>query len=150
MNQRSWQTTKNATEKDFYKLLSNANFGYDSRNNLDNCKFDSIYDEIGEITYIRKDHNLFENEVLKFVNSSLVEKQIEKTYNEKLLQIKNDNSFKNYKIEYLKTEKKNKWRSSTSIKTKRKKKHKKRAIKIFETRLDEANKNQKYNWFWWS
>ena len=150
MNQRSWQTTKNATEKDFYKLLSNANFGYDCRNNLDNCKFDSIYDEIGEITYIRKDHNLFDNEVLKFVNSSLIEKQIEKTYNEKLLQIKNDNSFKNYKIEYLKTEKKNKRRSSTSIKTKRKKKHKKRAIKIFETRLDEANKNQKYNWFWWS
>ena len=121
MNQRSWQTTKNATEKDFYKLLSNANFGYDCRNNLDNCKFDSIYDEIGEITYIRKDHNLFDNEVLKFVNSSLIEKQIEKTYNEKLLQIKNDNSFKNYKIEYLKTEKKTNEEALSQLKQKEKK-----------------------------
>ena len=107
MNQRSWQTTKNAAEKDFHKLLSNANFGYDCRNNLDNCKFDPIYDEIGEITYIRKYHNIYDNEVLKFVNSNLIEKHIEKTYNEKLLHIKDDNSFKNYKIEYLKTEKKN-------------------------------------------
>ena len=122
MNQRLWQTTKNATEKDFHKLLSNANFGHDCRNNLDNCKFDPIYDEIGEITYIRKYHNIYDNEVLKFVNSNLIEKHIEKTYNEKLLHIKDDNSFKNYKIEYLKTgKKKTKWRSSTSIKTKRKK-----------------------------
>ena len=91
---------------------------------------------------------------MKFVNSNLIEKQIEKTYNEKLIQIKDDNSFKNYKIEYLKTEKKPKWRSSTSIKKKKKKKsHKKRTIQIFETRLGEANKNpkiKKYNWFWWS
>ena len=57
LNQRSRQTAKNATEKDFYKLLNNANFGYDCRNNLDNCKFEPIYDEIGEISYIRKYYN---------------------------------------------------------------------------------------------
>ena len=89
MNQKSWQTAKNAIEKDFYKLLNNA-----------------IYDEIGEFTYIRKYHNLFDNEVSKFVNSSLIEKEIEKTYNEKLLQTNDDNFLKISKIEYLKTEKK--------------------------------------------
>ena len=86
MNQKSWQTAKNAIEKDFYKLLNNA-----------------IYDEIGEFTYIRKYHNLFDNEVSKFVNSSLIEK-----YNEKLLQTNDDNFLKISKIEYLKTEKKKK------------------------------------------
>ena len=91
MNQKSWQTAKNAIEKDFYKLLNNA-----------------IYDEIGEFTYIRKYHNLFDNEVSKFVNSSLIEKEIEKTYNEKLLQTNDDNFLKISKIEYLKTEKKKK------------------------------------------
>ena len=111
MNQKSWQTAKNAIEKDFYKLLNNA-----------------IYDEIGEFTYIRKYHNLFDNEVSKFVNSSLIEKEIEKTYNEKLLQTNDDNFLKISKIEYLKTEKKKKikkkkWRSFTSITAKRKKKH---------------------------
>ena len=54
MNQKSRQTTKNAIEKDFHKLLNNSNFGYDCRNNLDNCKFESMFEKIGEITYIRK------------------------------------------------------------------------------------------------
>lgn len=42
MNQKSQQKVK-TIEKDFYKLLNNANFGYDCRNNLDNCKFSNIF-----------------------------------------------------------------------------------------------------------
>ena len=40
MNQKSRQQSKISVEKDFYKLMSNSNFGYDCRNNIDNCKFD--------------------------------------------------------------------------------------------------------------
>ena len=132
MNQKSWQTAKNAIEKDFYKLLNNA-----------------IYDEIGEFTYIRKYHNLFDNEVSKFVNSSLIEKEIEKTYNEKLLQTNDDNFLKISKIEYLKTEKKKKLKKKNEealrqLQQKEKKNtHTKKIIKILEKRLDEANKNPK-------
>ena len=106
MNEKSRQTAKNPVKKEFYKLLNNVNFGYDSRKNLDNCKFEPIYDEIGEITYIRKYHNWFDNEGSKFVNSNLIEKEIEKTYNEKLLQIKDNDPFKNSKIEFLKIKEK--------------------------------------------
>ena len=132
MNQKSWQMAKNAIEKDFYKLLNNA-----------------IYDEIGEFTYIRKYHNLFDNEVSKFVNSSLIEKEIEKTYNEKLLQTNDDNFLKISKIEYLKTEKKKKLKKKNEealrqLQQKEKKNtHTKKIIKILEKRLDEANKNPK-------
>ena len=52
MNQKSIQESKNNLEKDFYKLINNSNFGYDCRNNLDNCKFASIFDEFKDITYI--------------------------------------------------------------------------------------------------
>lgn len=45
------------------------------------------------------------NKVSKFVNSSLLEKENEKTYNEKLLPIKDYNPSKMSKIKYLKTEK---------------------------------------------
>ena len=63
MNQRSSQTAKNAIEKDLYKLLNNADFAYDCKNKLDNCKFEPIHNEIGKISYIRKHHNLFYNEI---------------------------------------------------------------------------------------
>ena len=52
MNQRSRQTAKNAVEKDFFKLLNNANFGYDCRNNIDNCTFVPLFDELNEVIYI--------------------------------------------------------------------------------------------------
>ena len=78
MNQRSRQKAKNSVGKDFFKLLNSANFGYDCRNNIDNCTFEPICNEISEITYINKNYSLFDKEVLKFVNSNLIEKEIEK------------------------------------------------------------------------
>ena len=55
--------------------MNNADFGYDSRNNLDNCEFEPIYHEIGEISYIRKYYNSFDKDVSKYVNSTLIEKR---------------------------------------------------------------------------
>ena len=52
MNQKSRQLSKNNVEKDFYKLMNNLNFGYDCRNNLDNCKFVPIFGEFREVTYV--------------------------------------------------------------------------------------------------
>ena len=58
MNQKSRQTAKNKIESDFFKLLNNANFGYDCRNNLDNCLFESINDEINKLSFIRRYCNI--------------------------------------------------------------------------------------------
>ena len=58
MNQKSRQLSKNYVEKDFFKLMNNSNFGYDCRNNLGNCKFNPIFDELGEITYVNCYHNI--------------------------------------------------------------------------------------------
>ena len=39
--------------KVFYKLMNNSNFGYDSRNNIDNGTFAPISNELDEILYLK-------------------------------------------------------------------------------------------------
>ena len=57
MNQKSRQNAKNYIEKDFFKLMNNSNFGYDCRNNLDNCQFIPIFDELKQVTYLKSYYN---------------------------------------------------------------------------------------------
>ena len=57
--------------------MNNSNFGYDCRNNLDNCKFASIFDEFKDITYIGRCWNFLDSRVLRFVTTDLVKQDIE-------------------------------------------------------------------------
>ena len=54
MNQNARKTARSKVEKDFYKLLNNSNFGYDCRNNNENSSLDLLYNDIDEISYIKK------------------------------------------------------------------------------------------------
>ena len=105
MNQKSRQQAKNDIEKDFYKLMNNANFGFDCRNDADSLKFDPLIDEINEITYIKKYHNLFDPKIKKFVSSKILEDHIEKEYNDELFKIKDDDPFKNLRLTQLQNDK---------------------------------------------
>ena len=53
-NQKSRQNAKTDIEKKIYRLINNANFGFDCRNNANNTKFGLVIDELGEITYVKK------------------------------------------------------------------------------------------------
>ena len=104
MNQKLRQQSKNSVEKDFYKLMNNSNFGYDCRNNIDNCKFVPIFDEYKEITFINRYHNIFDEKVSKFVTSDLLKSQIEEEYNEKLMKLDKEDKSCEIKLQTLKTE----------------------------------------------
>ena len=101
MNQKS-QESKNSAEKDFYKLMNNSNFGYDCRNNLDNCKFVPIFDEYRESTFISRYYNLFDSKVKQFITSDLIKHHIEEKFNEKFSKLDKEDRFYNIKVQTIK------------------------------------------------
>ena len=100
MNQKSRQESKNSVGKDFYKFMNNSNFGYDCRNNLDNCKFVPIFDECKELTYI---HRFFDHKVSQFVAGDLLRADIEEKFNDKLSKLDKEDRFYETKLQTMKT-----------------------------------------------
>ena len=65
INQKARQKGTSSVEHDFYKLLNNSNFGIDCRNNIDDFLIEPFYDEIGEISYIKKFSTIFEDDAFR-------------------------------------------------------------------------------------
>ena len=98
MNQYSRQKATNDIEKNFYKLMNNSNFGFDCRNNANNLKFEPLLNEIEELSYIKKYHSLYDEKVKQFVSSEILEKKINQDFDQELSEIKDNDPFRNIKI----------------------------------------------------
>ena len=76
MNQVSRRNTKVDIKKDFFKLMVNPNYGHNCRNNVDNCYFSRIYDELEELMHAKRYQNIFDLSISKFFSSEYLERQI--------------------------------------------------------------------------
>ena len=56
--------------------MNNSNFGCDCRNNLDNCQYVTIFDELKEITYVKRSYNYFDSKVWTFVTADLIKQEV--------------------------------------------------------------------------
>ena len=141
MNQKSRQQYKNKIEKDFYKLMNNSNF--DCRNNLDNCKFVPIFDELKEITYINRYHNIFDPRISEFVTADLLKANVEEKFNNKLMKLDKEDKFYEIKLQTLKIERLTDLESAEKFEQKNKKSKKRTKLIDFTDRKNEALTNQK-------
>ena len=143
MNQTSRQQSKNNVEKDFYRLMNNSNFGYDCRNNLDNCKFVAIFDEYKEITYVNRCHSIFDSSVSEFVTADLLKADLEKTCNDRLLKLDKEDRFYQIKLQTIKLERLEQLEAAEKFNQEKEKSNKKTKLVDFVDRKSEALTNQK-------
>ena len=143
MNQKSRQLSKNDVEKDFFKLMNNSNFGYDCRNNLDNCKFNPIFDELGEITYVNRYHNIFDEKVSSFVSTDLVKQHVEEKFNDKLAKLNKEDQFYNIKFQTIKDKRSAELEAAEKIDGNKKKNRRRSKLVEFSGRQKEALTHQK-------
>ena len=133
MNQ-SRQIAKNAIEKDFFKLMNNANFGFDCRNNANNVTFESIIDKINKISYINKYYSPFDTKVSGFVNSDLLKQEIEQTYQQSFAVVKHDDPFRNAKITAIENQNKEECDALEALEKKGRKSKTRKLTKNVETK----------------
>ena len=134
MNQVGHQNAQ--TDKDFYKLMNNANFGYDCRNKADNCYFSLIYDEIDELSFA---NFIFDQGISDFVSSEILESQIEEEYLNEIANLDPNNAYFEARKSSLEIQKKKEIDLLFSMKKSRQKKTQKNSIKD----IDEKQKMRK-------
>ena len=138
MNQKSRQNSKNNIKKDFYKLMNNSNFGYDCRNNLDNCQFIPIFDELKEIMYLKRYYSYFNSKISKFVTADLIRQEIEEKFNDSLLLLDKEDRFYKIKLNSIKAERTSSLEAADSFEKKMKTNKRKRTLTSYVQRKDEA------------
>ena len=144
MNQKARQEAADKVESDFCKLLNNANFGYDCRNNLDNCKFEPINDEINELSFIKRYYsNLYDRIVQPFITSRVLKEEMDERFNNVRQKIKETDKFYAAKIRSIENRKKAENEALERFKEREKKYHKRTGLTSYVDRMDDANKNQK-------
>ena len=117
-------------------LLTHLCLLYHHQNNSDNCKFSPIFDELGEITYINRYHNIFDGKVSDFVTTDLVKQIIEEKFHDKLMKLDKEDQFYNKKLETSPLE------SAEKIDGNKNKNKKRKNLIDYSERKQEALTNQ--------
>ena len=139
MNQKSRQESKTNPEKDFYKLMNNANFESDCRNNADNANFIPIFDEINEIYSLQKYYSLVDPKIDNFVSGKLVEDYVNEKFTNQLHKLDKNDPFYEIKLTSLKQEQQEGLEAAKKLNEKRKNLKRKVTITDYFDRMKEVN-----------
>ena len=133
---------KNAIKKAFFKLMNNANFGFDCKSNANTVISEPIIDEINEICYIKKYYSPFDTKVSGFVNSNLLKQETEQTFQQRVTEVKYDDPFRNVKTTTKENQNKEECDALEALEKKERKSKRRKLAKNIETKLEDAFKNK--------
>ena len=139
MNQKSRQESKTNTEKDFFKLMNNANFGSDCRNNADNTDFVPIFDEVNEIYSLQKYHSLVDPKINNFVSGNLIEDYVNEKFMQQFHKLDINDPFYQIKLSSIKQEQKEGLEAAKKLNERRKIMKRKVTIVDYFDRMSEVN-----------
>ena len=142
-NQKARQQSRNNVEKDFYKLLNNSNFGYDCRNNLDNCTFVPIFDELDDISYLRKYYSCFDSTMTSFVKEDVLHQDIEQKYLDRLNKLKVSDRYYDIKKNEIENLKKSDLEALKFLHEKNKRRKKRMFAKEYDNFIELAREDKK-------
>ena len=137
MNLVTCQNAQTDVEKDFHKLMNNAKFGYDCRNNADNCYFSPVYDEIDELSFAKRYQNIFDQDISDFASSEIPDRLIEEEYLNKIANLDPKDEYFEARKNSLEIQKKKEIDSVFSMKKSRQKTQKNSIKDIDEKQKDK-------------
>ena len=80
-----------SVERDFFNLLKNSTFGTDRRNNIDNCILKPLYQDLTDISYVKKFATTFsDNTFRNFFSPALLREEITQTFQSKIFALNKD------------------------------------------------------------
>ena len=123
--------------------MNNSNFGCDCRNNLDNCQYVTIFDELKEITYVKRSYNYFDSKVWTFVTADLIKQEVEEKLNDLKMKLSKDDKFYEIKLSTLNAEKSEALEAAKNFDKKCKRQKKKGTLYHYLEREEEAYRNNK-------
>ena len=139
MNQKSRQESKTNAEKDFYKLMNNANFGSDCRNNADNADFIPIFEEVNEIYSLQKYYSLVDPKIDNFVSGKLIEDYVNEKFTNQFHKLDKNDPFYDIKLSSLKQEEQEGLEAAKKLIEKRKSMKRKVTVTDYFDRMKEVN-----------
>ena len=118
--------------------MNYSNFGYDCRNNIDNCKFVPIYDEMKEITFVNIYHDVFDQKVENFVTPDLLKQKAEEKFNKKLTKLDKEDKFYKIKFQIIQEDRKSSIEAAENFEKKLNKNKRRKTLLDYDARKNDA------------
>ena len=139
-NQVARENAKTPMEKTFYKLMNNANFGHDCRNNFDNCYFAPVIDEIEEMSYVRKHQSIYEPDISHFFSTDHLKIQVNEDFDNKTAKLDINDDFYESRKNSLEIERRKQLVALKSVKKSKQKNHKRDTFKEVDQLVEDLEK----------